>query len=456
MLNSFYNKKYNVSVAAELFSCSWCNLDCVYCYIPKGNQTIKDKHKKIIEEIKEVTPVIDRFKKLYGDSIKVISHWGSEPSLTIKYFDKFYERALEEFPKLNRVSMSSNFLSNTDDLVNFINNFPKERKFSFDIQLSLDGPPWITDKNRRGGSTQKIVENMVKFVDGIDTVHKVETHFKPTVSREDYPKLLEGNNALNYYAFFDHVLMELMVANRENKVNIKRGCDPTVICPDAYTQQDGINFNMLYEKTQKIRKENKFKYVIPDSNYWHAFRRLMLIHDEFYTKHKMFTCSAGDSQFGISEYLHPCHDTFYLPYPSIQDDMLRDTDRICSKQEDNSIKTGKIDSTVKWLTLPVSEITEKDLIRYIYTLRGFHDFPKHKMNSGVGIIKEMAHCGQVSECYKNDEMAALLSMFALTRHSCPTGNAQENGSINVGTHTYYRLFGNGLVENFVRRWYNEE
>jgi hypothetical protein len=169
----------------------------------------------------------------------------------------------------------------------------------------------------------------------------------------------------------------------------------------------------------------------------------------------MFTCSAGDSQFGISEYLHPCHDTFYLPYPNIQNDMLNDTDRIQSEHEELDIKTGRLNKTKELMTHKIDDLNNFDLLKYHYYLRSFHDFLKHKVNTATAIIKEMAYTNQISECYKYDEMAALLALFSLTRHSCPTGQMQQIGTMNIQPHTYYRLFGNGLVESFLKRYLKE-
>lgn len=457
MINECFSTKN--AVAAELFSAAWCNLDCAYCYIPKGNQTLVDKHKEIIREVKEIWPLVNRLKKIFGtENLELLSHWGSEPSLTIKHFKEFYKVAIKEFPNLYGIKMSSNFLSNTDDIIDFILTFSNERKFEFDVQMSLDGPPWITDNNRRGGATQKIVENMINFIselNQVDTQHKISVHFKPTVSRNDYEKLLEDDNLLEYYKFFDKVLDDLIKANVKGNVLISRGCDMTVVCPDLYTTQDGINFNRIYEKTIQIRDKHKFKHVVPDSNYWFGFKKVALLGNEFFTKQKMFTCSAGDSQFGISEYLHPCHDTFYLPYPRIQEDILNDTDRLHSEHEEKDVKSGRLTKTKNLMTKKIENVNSDELKKYVYYMRGFHDFAQHKVGFAVAMIKEMAYAGQVSECYKNDDMAETLAIFSLSRHSCPTGQMQQVGSMNIQYHTYYRLFGNGLVENFVKRYLTE-
>lgn len=463
MINSITKQKN--AVAVELFSAAWCNLDCKYCYIPKHNQTIIDKHQEIIDEVKKVDPLIKRIKKLYGNDVSIMSHWGSEPSLTIKYFKDFYHRAFKEFPSLKTISWSSNFLSRIDDMVDFISELSPhdDRELDFDIQLSLDGPPWITDENRRGGATKNIVENMYDFFEKINNLPEekikgktIKTHFKPTMSKEQYVPMTNYDTVYNYYLFFDKVCWNLSERNKKGRIKPTFNCDPTVICPDDYTKQDGINFNKMYETIQEVRHNVTFRKIKPDFNYYFAFQKLCILSHELFTKSKMFTCSAGDSQFGISERLHPCHDTFYHPYEAMKDAYKKDNDRSHSNHESDNVQTGRMDITKDKLTKNIDSLSNKELFDYIYMMRGFHDFTKMRLTYCMAIIKEMAYCGQVSECYKNDDMAELLALFSITRHSCPTGHMQYLGSMNLIHPVYFKLFGNGLLENFVRRWLKGE
>jgi len=458
MLNSFIS--YDTAIAAELFAAAWCNLDCTYCYIPKHNQMITDKHKEIIREVQQVTPIIERLKKLYGDKLEITSHWGTEPSLTLHYFKDFYKEVIKVFPKFRKIALPSNFLQNTDKVIDFIKSFPTDRKITFDVQMSLDGHPWITDSNRRGGTTNIITKNIVKFVNGLNEepnlYHIVKVHFKPTMSRHQYKTMLKDDNVYQYYKFFDDVCDKMEKVNKYKNVFIAYDCDPTAVCPDDYTKEDGINFNTMYEETIKVRQKNLFKRVRPDSNYYFNIIRITLLAKEFFTKHKMFTCSAGDSQFGVSEYLHPCHDTFYHPYDALKEAYYKDTDRLQSNQDIQNVQSGRIDLGKKVFCKKIDNLEKKELWKYIYNMRSFHDFAKFRISFGVGVIKEMSHCGQISRCYKNDEMAELLSIFTTTRHSCPTRHVQHIGSKHLVDMSYFKLFGNGLVENFLKRIIKEE
>lgn len=443
--------------AVELFAASWCNLDCAYCNIPKHNQMIKDKHQDIIRDILAVDPVIDKLKNLYGEKLKVISHWGSEPTLTLMHFKGFYEVAVKEFPNLDMVSMSSNFMTNPVIISKFIlEDLPRDKPLKIRIQMSLDGEAWATEVNRGKGTTEKIQENIVSFIEQINSdyclPHKVLVHFKPTMSKDQYEHLLENDNLHNHYLFFDELLKKMHSANINKKVSINNGCDPTAVCPDKYTKHDGIVLAKFYKEVLALAEKKLFKHVTPSfASYYSTMTRMNKFNNELFTKAKMFTCSAGDSQFGLSEYLHPCHDTFYLPYDEVQDAIRNDLGRINSTRELENLESGRTALAQKTLFVKVDGLTQESADRYQYLMRGFHDFMKFRLSYGVATILAMAKAGQVSECYKDVKMAEVLSMFASIRHSCLTGNVQYAGSIHLTDQAYFRLFGNGLVEMFLEK-----
>ena len=445
------------AVAVELFAASWCNLDCTYCNIPKHNTMIKDKHKKIIEEIIAVDPIIDRLDLLYGDRLEIISHWGSEPTLTLGFFKDFYEVALSKFPKLNTISMSSNFMTDPKVISNFIlRDLPRDKKLKISVQMSIDGEAKVTEVNRGVGTTKQIQINIVKFISALNKEehcpHEVRVHFKPTMSKAQYEDLLFKKNLQKHYRFFDKLFDRMVKANKFGNVDISFNSDPTVVCPDRYTKRDGQVLAEFYERVETLRKKDLFKHVKPSfSTYAGGFKRLMDFNDELFTKSRMFTCSAGDSQFGVSEYIHPCHDTFYLPYDGVQKAIRDDYDRINSAREVDNLDSGRTALAKKNLTLPLAGLTQLKADKYQYLMRSFHDFTKFRLSFCVGVILAMAKCGQVSECYKDPKMATLLGLFATVRHSCPTGNAQYTGSVHLTDMAYFKLFGNGLVEKFLEK-----
>lgn len=424
------------------------------CYIPKHNDMIKNKHKEIIEEIKQVDPVIDRLWKFYGENLELMSHWGSEPTLTIQYFNDFYKKAVEVFPNLSSVNMSSNFINNTDKLVEFIKIFPKEN-FNFTIQISLDGPPCYTDVNRRQGNTKKIVENVCYFfreINKLDISHKITTHFKSTLSKDQFKTLEHYGNVKYYYDFFNDTIDEIEKNNPNKKIFLGYSVHPSLVCPDRYTKEDGISFHKAIMTKKEVAKNETFKYAAPFCSYYNDFKKLFYLQEEVFTKSHMFSCSAGDSQFGISEFLHPCHDTFYLPYKEFENALANDTDRILN--EKNNIENGRYELSRRTSLLKFDD-SEDILNKYILRYRGYHDFFNFKSSLSYAYVKELAYAGQISECYKKDEMAGLLSMFCNSRNGCPTGSLMYNGSMHITHPGYFKLFGNGTLEQFVKDFFEE-
>ncbi len=448
--------------ACEIFAAAWCNLDCKYCYIPKTN-AILPEHVKLIKEIKEITPIINKIKKIFGTNLKYLSHWGSEPTLTIKEFIPFYKVAMKEFPNLEHITFSSNFLSKSKiiDLIDFMESFNEyDRKMTFQVQMSLDGPSWITDNNRRGGATKDILANVIMFTKKINDLNlsskiRINTHFKPTITKENFKDLLDDKELFEYYNFFNNVSKSILKANHKNKIYHSHKGNPTIVCPDDYTQQDGFNFSKLHDKVMNLTNIYQFEYIDkPDLDYYHIFKKIIFLQDEYFTKHRMFVCSAGDSQMGLNDYVNPCHDTFYHNFDFYKNSNIEDDDRIHSKHDLLNSKLGRIDIAAKY-TEKISTLTSKKYNKYEYKLRAFHDFVSHKLTYSVGIIKEMAYVGQVSKCYKHDDMATLLALYTLTRHQCMIRQVNDTGSIHLIRASYFKLFGNGLVEGFLKRFYNE-
>jgi len=444
-------------VAAEIFAASWCNLDCAYCSIPKHNQMIKDKHQEIIRDIIAVTPIINRLRKLYEkDQLVTISHWGSEPTLTLQYFDDFYVEAVKEFPNLNSIQLSSNFMTRPGIISKFISNLPLDREFTIDVQMSLDGESWVTEVNRGEGTTIPIQNNIVQFIRDVNAIkdlkHEVKVHFKPTMSKDQYESLLTGDKLEDHYRFFDQLLIRMYDANIDRKVSISNDCDPTLVCPDKYTKRDGQVLSEFYKAVNELGSRNLYKYAVPSfSTYYGTIDRVMKYGNELFTKSRMFTCSAGDTQFGISEYVQPCHDTFYTPYDEVQDAIRNDLGRINSSREVDNLDSGRTKNTKRTMFVKIEGITQQKMDKFQYFMRGFHDFYKFRVSFAVSVIFAMAKCGQVNPCYKNKDMATLLAIFATNRHSCLTRNNEYTGSMHLTDPAYFKLFGNGLLEQIIEK-----
>lgn len=452
-LNKYYKRP--PVVAVELFSAGWCNLACKYCYIPKTD-FLKGIHENIIKSIEDGTFIND-IKEIYGDTVESFSHWGTEPTLTVKHFKSFYDEAVKIFPNFKEVKISSNFMTNPMNLVVWLTEIlPQSKKLDVSIQVSHDGPAFITDKNRIGGSSQAIINNCLKFTEEINkvgTIHNVKMHLKPTSGEEDIELLSHFEHALEYYTFFDDFVSKWVEKNKNKEVSISTSVDPTIVLPGSYTKRDGINFNNLYKNQMKL-KERDWKIISsPDSNYYHRWKEKWYFLKEFFIKQKMFTCSAGDSCFALGDIpgtSHICHQSFYMDHPTYYDEAR---DYGLDEQSMEGIDSGRTQQLID--TFIKHKDDELGTMRMMYLTRGYNDFVEHKMSVSIAHILELAHVGQINSIYKDVKMAEQLSYFAQVT-DCPMVNTTITGSQLVSTSSLMKLFGNGVFENIFKRLLEEE
>ncbi len=438
--------------ASEMFSAGWCNLKCKYCYIPKDNTFLMDFHKKIKQGIKDGS-TLKKIYELFGKNLTIFSHWGTEPTLTLlDHIPEFYEEALKLFPNFNKISFSSNYMVGSDIIPKFVENFPAtDRQIELDLQVSIDGPKWITDKNRGEGSTEKIIKNCLEVIRLLNSVNNKNgtvftfiMHFKPTASMEDIKKMGYNFSVIeSYYRFFDEFFTKCKETNVNNKINISYSCDPTIVLPTDFTQEDGFAMSKLYDFQLRL-SGFLFNNIRPNSAYFHRLTNRLPIIKEWSTKHRMFSCSSGDGTYSVNENHNvvPCHRVFYITnkdYVETSKKCLGDLIKTDEATINNLAKNYCADSN-----------NQLDIDRLLMLMRGYNDFTKFKESYGITTIRLMAQAEQLSSIYKNEEMARLLNYFILGCISCPIENISTGGSIFIQHSSLFKLFGNGFFEKLLR------
>lgn len=447
-------------VSAELFSAGWCNLNCKYCYIPKDENLTRSVHEKIIKSI-ENGELLNRLVEAFGENLVSLSHWGTEPSLTLPIFtkSKWYEKAVTRFPNLREVKLSSNFMTNPNNLIEFIETFPSD-KVLLDIQMSLDGPEETTDRNRGIGSTKKILINGLEFFDRISQLpikNRVRFHFKPTMSMQDVVLFSDIVKLREYYKFFDDYIGQLKSLDKNSKIEMSVHIDPSLVVPGFYTKESGVYFSKVVENQYILNTEN-FKHIAkPKPNQHLAFLDKFIGGNQvdYYTKHSKFQCSSGSTQVAMQwdETAHLCHRSFYLGEEDWDGFKKAMSKHVSESINSDDYSNGRYDLFRNIYTANYSD--NKKLTRLQYLGRSFHDFWAQKLAFNTATIYEMALSGQVSECYKNKEMAELFAKF-LTIAECPLENILNNGSILLHCLGNFRVFGNGAFEQILGKVMDEQ
>lgn len=450
----------NRATAAEIFSSSICNMDCNYCYIYK-NKELSDVQKKINNSI-DAEEYIEILYDVYDDNLQYLGFWGAEPTISLDKIEDKLDVLFDKFNKLKSISFSSNFLENTNKIISFatklneISSNIEDREIEFDVQISLDGPHDITDRNRQKNSTDKIIDNFKYFLNEINKIKlknlKITAHFKPTVSLDNIRDYIEVYDIIDYFNFFDSIF-DYYEENKLNEcgdtnVDIIGLALPTLVVPGEYTSSDGKDLKLFFENLFKVARLNIKKGIFNNycgslNNYYYRLLRRLIYLDTIPKNNSMLTCSGGDSNYGIDYNggVHICHRSFSNV----------DEDYINSLPPD--LKPSKIinNASIKNIN------NNKDVLKWQYSLRGYHDFIKLRISYISAMVKELALSNQADKIYlKNDELLTLFSLFITSAFSCPMDSLEYTTTYHFTPISVIRLFANGAFQQLLKevRYFN--
>ncbi len=420
--------------AAEILTTGWCPHNCKYCYIPK-NEVMRELHNEVIADLK-TGKYIKRLKKIYGDRLKTLGFWGTEPTLTLDLIQLLLPQLTQTFPKLNEMSFSTSMIA-FEPIVRFVKAL-QGYGISLKIQVSLDGPSFITDKNRFRGAAEKVPQNLFALASAIqDQSTKVEFHWKATLTPGNIREMNDDPSKIDEYRqYFENLSKKFDEINQSKSTSLRKGCAPTLMVPGNYTSEDGRNFAQFLMNF----RQKGYKTV-------YSFRlgKLLDFWDELGIKKSMFTCSAGDSNSGIGNNFHICHRSFYLDESKYVDSVLQQD---VENWDVSHFRAGTIDLLRKYYIVDVDRDAELTQLRYV--MRNYHDFWRLQVGYARSMMMELALAGQVDHQYlENDELSTLFALFVSTGLSCPMENILNTGSLHLTPLSLLRMFGNGAFQELL-------
>lgn len=422
-----------------------CPLSCRYCYIPKSKEMI-NIHKKIEEDI-TTGKYIERLHSMYGKDLTHLAFWGTEPILTLSLITKEMPKILKEFPKLRASSFSTSMMLDPKPIADFICEVGKDRNYKVEVQVSLDGPDFVTDVNRIGGATNKIIDNLLKLCKHLNEMDtgktKIEIRWKSTIDTNNMDYMLREGKIKDFFKFWEDTNIIIKNAIKNKNIFFAIGSFvPTLAVPGKYTVNDGKIFTEFLKECHRLNYSSTYTY------------RLEKIFDRSNQNipRRQYTCSGGNSNFGIGERMHICHRTFYLDEQKYIDSVLSQNSSIGDAENwDVSIfNKESLGNLKKNFIVDINNSAEMD--RFIYVMRGYHDFWKLQVNSTIAILKELAVANQASKIYKyDDNLCILFAIFVNTGLACPMENLLNTGSVHVSPVSLIRLFANGAFEELVKQ-----
>jgi len=419
--------------ALTIFGAAKCTLECEYCYIRKTDD-IKKIDLQVMKWLEN--PVLP--KSFNSDEVRTLSIWGGEPTLHLDIICKNLKKYQKLFPKLRGFSTSSNmtYSKHFDVFAKMLS----DNNYSLELQISDDSG--LFNKKNRGVESKVIQKNTLRFIESLVKYNcNFSYHFKSTTSIENFELLVEHDDILmKYFDYFEDFAGKIKDIIGSKKFN-KMVTSATVVCPGAYTKDQGLLFFRYLDKTLRFIKNDKFKHYKNTEvvlNYPERWVRNLPRFIDFVNMQRTFTCSAGDSNILVDTLgnIHACHRTLFFAY----EDHLNSLRRLDQVPNDDVeyLKTGLIDVFKKY--------QEYDYEKLRLHMRSMHDNYKQKISTTIAMIIELSLSGQILEKYSDRQFA---EVFALFLHSC-SGCPIENFFVTSSWHLYplssIRLYGNGAFE----------
>ena len=410
-----YMKKFSNIILN--FSAS-CNMMCKYCDFNDKDYSHANTNEQIrqaildgsyLEKIKETTAEI-------RDQISGINLWGLEPSINFDICEDFFKGLLDYFYNVKWLFYSTNCNLNLErhkKIFDFFNNY--DRKVTLKLQISIDGPAWITDENRQIGAMSRIMptlESMVNYAKTLDKNLFIDANITPTLDSKHMQILVDDDEKFHeYYGFFDILSKKI---NIDGKFEISAGV-PTLIIPHYHTTEDGILLKKFIHKLV----ENTDKYDFP--LFLQASAECDMIFADAFT---FLGCSAGIDSLPINYTgdFYGCQALFKIDYDGSKERaQLGWTTRLNKDYDDWCWRTSLI--------------------------------PKSKnfyFNQWDGQIILLATAGQIDSIYKTDKNARNLLKMLCSTFFCAYGQLSTTKSPWIPTMSFIRLLGNGAVPELLK------
>lgn len=420
-----------------------CNLNCRYCSIDKNPALIQID--KILEESFKGDYYINFTKEIFPDPNQLtrVETWGGEPTLGWHRMHNLMHQIIENYPNFYEFFSSSNmvqphFLTELQDMLNIFKEYP-ERKFTFYLQMSLDGTEKITDENRGKGVTKKLREvfkNMVSILYQIIPENvKFECFFKPTLDIDNIKGLQTKEAILDYYLFFEEFYDIFYELNQSKNAKILVTL-PNTATPEQNTTEDGKIFANMCRLCKEIEKEgNHFKYFT-DITPYNANSAVSINNIGC----DGFTCGTCKQVIGLlpNNKISGCHAAFV--------DMLDDYKK---NIEINSYANKVLDEKVfdnnlrSFFYFDKSELSKREEQMEYY----YKENTTARVITVKTLIQTLAYAGQVDFKFTDDTLALQAAdLIYRNASNCMNDNRNATGSLTTPSVSLLRLLLNGAYD----------
>lgn len=428
---------------AILYSTALCNLKCTYCFINK-NPGLKAIDDILAESFADENYYFDFIREYFpsrGD-LHELQVWGGETFLHMERVYGVIHKLIGFYPFFRRFFASTNFSYQEwpDKIFGLLEQFRiyKDRRFDVTIQLSLDGPDYITDLTRGNGTTAACLKNYKILLDRVGEIPpNVSLHlaFKPTLSVETMYLLDTKDKLIAYYQFFEDLIDQVMELKCQRlSVNYPI---PNIGVPAPAGKKDGEYFAELVKNCRELERENVerhyFQYYVEIT----PFSTNVRPRDEDSYNYPCFNCGTGSANVGFlpNRRISSCHSGFT--------DVLDDYER-CFLEDPDSAIDGKIFHTTH------NKFTHNKAGYKAYERQmGFYncDGSICRMGCLAGFIRTLAIAGEIEKKYDSEQGALRgAALYQSCTCNCVRDNYMVTGSTTLPPEGMIKLLLNGAID----------
>lgn len=435
----------NLFETCVLYDDSICNLKCRYCYIDKNPSLLEID--KILDKSFEGNYYFDFSKKIFEqDKLKEIQIWGGEPSLHLDRTFNTIKQMIEYYPNLTTIMFSSNlttscFMNQLTELVKLLNQF--DRKFTIQLQMSIDGPTYLNDMNRGNKTTELFTKIFSKLISQANILFPEEKNiflncfFKPTLDGYSIRLLQSKEKIIEYYKFFEEY-NRIAEQVKTSKFNFCLSI-PNTACPAPHTKEEGLLFANFCKLSYEIEQENKQNKIF---NYY----KIIMPFNKKVDKQDILNygnCGTTRTIIGLlpNEMLSGCHNGFV--------ELISDYKKYCN-EETSETQNSTLDFNLFLNNQHNNKMVfpYKDLEKYRHQMEAYFK-PKScfQIINLVSEIQLLALNKQIDEKYLNLDEAIKGANFFITRTSyCIRDNIGSTGSKSLQPIGLIKLLLNGARE----------
>lgn len=447
-----------------------CNLNCEYCVIAKS---IKNKsyaaelQKNTIQALSDgsflnniKTGLENLDQNLNG--VRLLSLWGQEPTLTLKYLTPNIKDWLSTFPNISIIFFSTNAMDNILSIYDFITEIDKHITHDGEvkIQFSYDGSE--STNNIRNASDTTILKNISLLITELNKLELKHITVKlvchGVLSFELIKQFTSTEKIYNYIKEFDYVdtLLKSLITNPKVEIlNTGLGLEQ----PFDASVDDGLNLATFLNRAAKINfddlKENAnlvkaficnlvgyhiYRHIpeLSEEKFIETIQKFLVNEEDRYRENQSLYCTAncGDLKVMYDGTLCGCQNLIF----STNQEQLKVEDSLEYEIKKSLIDHGAYPNIVTDNPQDVLKAIEKyPAGKYDSYLCTYHLI--------INQIINLAKIHQADADYLTNKTKLLIHAYLLSHIiNCGYNNTVQSGSYFMRSTGFIRTFCNGALD----------